>query len=279
MSDRLKALAAEGTSPWLDNIRRGWLNDGTFAAMVDDGIVGVTSNPTIFQKAIADSDDYDAAIEHLHGQRQAAGRGVLRAGDRGRPGRRRPAARRVRRDRAPGRVRLVRAAPGPGQRRRGLDHGGAPVLRPHRPPQHLHQDPGHGRGRAGDRGVDRSRRERQRHAALLAGCLRGDPRGVPARSRASRRGRPADRRRALGGQLLRLARRHGGRQAAGRRARRCAAGPPSPTPSSRTSSSWRSPAASAGRRSPATAPACSGRCGRPRAPRTRTTRTCSTSTS
>ena len=31
MSDRLKALAAEGTSPWLDNIRRGWLRSGEFA--------------------------------------------------------------------------------------------------------------------------------------------------------------------------------------------------------------------------------------------------------
>ena len=62
MSDRLKALAAEGTSPWLDNIRRGWLRSGEFARMVEDGILGVTSNPTIFQKAIADSDDYDEAI-------------------------------------------------------------------------------------------------------------------------------------------------------------------------------------------------------------------------
>jgi len=62
MSDRLKALAAEGTSPWLDNIRRGWLRSGEFRRMVDDGILGVTSNPTIFQKAIADSEDYDDAI-------------------------------------------------------------------------------------------------------------------------------------------------------------------------------------------------------------------------
>jgi transaldolase len=59
---RLHDLAAAGTSPWLDNIRRGWLRSGTFRKLVDDGIVGVTSNPTIFQKAIADSDDYDDAI-------------------------------------------------------------------------------------------------------------------------------------------------------------------------------------------------------------------------
>ncbi len=65
MSERLKALAAAGTSPWLDNIRRGWLRSGEFRSMVDDGIVGVTSNPTIFQKAIADTADYDETIHEL----------------------------------------------------------------------------------------------------------------------------------------------------------------------------------------------------------------------
>jgi transaldolase len=59
---RLHDLAAAGTSPWLDNIRRSWLESGTFREWVDDGVVGVTSNPTIFQKAIADSDDYTEAI-------------------------------------------------------------------------------------------------------------------------------------------------------------------------------------------------------------------------
>ncbi len=59
---RLHELADAGTSPWLDNIRRSWLESGEFRRMVDEGVVGVTSNPTIFQKAIADSDDYDGAI-------------------------------------------------------------------------------------------------------------------------------------------------------------------------------------------------------------------------
>jgi transaldolase len=67
MSQKLKDLAAAGTSPWLDNIHRGWLQSGEFARMVDDGIVGVTSNPTIFQKAIADTEDYDEALRELHG--------------------------------------------------------------------------------------------------------------------------------------------------------------------------------------------------------------------
>ncbi len=65
MTNTLKQLAAAGTSPWLDNIRRGWLVSGEFRRMVDEGIVGVTSNPTIFQKAIADSTDYDTAVAAL----------------------------------------------------------------------------------------------------------------------------------------------------------------------------------------------------------------------
>jgi transaldolase len=65
MTNTLKQLREAGTSPWLDNIRRGWLESGEFRRMVDEGVVGVTSNPTIFQKAIADSNDYDSAVAAL----------------------------------------------------------------------------------------------------------------------------------------------------------------------------------------------------------------------
>ncbi len=65
MTNSLKQLREAGTSPWLDNIRRGWLESGEFRRMVDEGVVGVTSNPTIFQKAIADSNDYDRAVAAL----------------------------------------------------------------------------------------------------------------------------------------------------------------------------------------------------------------------
>ncbi|HEX3329345.1 MAG TPA: transaldolase [Gaiellales bacterium] len=65
MTNTLKQLAAAGTSPWLDNIRRGWLESGEFRRMVDEGVIGVTSNPTIFQKAIADSTDYDDTVAEL----------------------------------------------------------------------------------------------------------------------------------------------------------------------------------------------------------------------
>jgi transaldolase len=69
---RLHDLAAAGTSPWLDNIQRGWLGSGEFRRMLGEGIVGVTSNPTIFQKAIAESSDYDAAIRALAGSGMSA---------------------------------------------------------------------------------------------------------------------------------------------------------------------------------------------------------------
>lgn len=48
-----------GQSPWLDNLRRDYLKSGELAAYVDRGIRGLTSNPSIFQKAIASGDDYD----------------------------------------------------------------------------------------------------------------------------------------------------------------------------------------------------------------------------
>jgi transaldolase len=54
--------AAHGQSPWIDNIRRDWLNDGTLARLVGEGVRGVTSNPSIFAKALATSSAYDAAV-------------------------------------------------------------------------------------------------------------------------------------------------------------------------------------------------------------------------
>ncbi len=56
-----------GQSPWLDNLRRGYLRSGDLQAYVDRGIRGITSNPSIFQKAIAESDDYDEQFATLLG--------------------------------------------------------------------------------------------------------------------------------------------------------------------------------------------------------------------
>ena len=62
----LRRLSAEqGQSPWLDNLRRGWITGGQLAALRDRGVRGLTSNPTIFQKAIQGSADYDQQFESL----------------------------------------------------------------------------------------------------------------------------------------------------------------------------------------------------------------------
>ena len=63
MSSRAERLLELGQSVWLDFIRRGHLVSGEFDRLVREaGVVGVTSNPTIFQLAIADSPDYDEAL-------------------------------------------------------------------------------------------------------------------------------------------------------------------------------------------------------------------------
>jgi transaldolase len=60
---RAAQLLDLGQSVWLDFIRRGSLTSGEFDRLVtEEGVVGVTSNPTIFQLAISQSHDYDAAL-------------------------------------------------------------------------------------------------------------------------------------------------------------------------------------------------------------------------
>jgi len=63
---RIDALLAAGQSIWQDDITRGMLTGGELRRMVDEvGIRGLTSNPTIFEKAIAGGSDYDAQIADL----------------------------------------------------------------------------------------------------------------------------------------------------------------------------------------------------------------------
>jgi len=49
-------------SPWLDNLRRDWIHSGELAEWVNQGVRGLTSNPTIFQNAIGNSSDYDEEL-------------------------------------------------------------------------------------------------------------------------------------------------------------------------------------------------------------------------
>ncbi|HET8626622.1 MAG TPA: transaldolase [Thermomicrobiales bacterium] len=65
-ANRLLALAKVGQSVWLDFITRELVRKGKLQWMIDeDGLRGMTSNPTIFQKAIAGSDDYDDQLAQL----------------------------------------------------------------------------------------------------------------------------------------------------------------------------------------------------------------------
>ena len=55
----------QGQSVWIDNLRRGYITGGGLQRLIDDGVRGVTSNPTIFQKAISEGSDYDAQFAQL----------------------------------------------------------------------------------------------------------------------------------------------------------------------------------------------------------------------
>jgi transaldolase/glucose-6-phosphate isomerase len=66
LNANLAALAAAGTAPWLDQIRRGLISSGELARLRDEfSLRGVTSNPAIFEQAILGSDDYDDALAGL----------------------------------------------------------------------------------------------------------------------------------------------------------------------------------------------------------------------
>lgn len=76
----LKALNEHGQSVWLDFIQRKLLTGGELRRLVDeDGLKGVTSNPAIFEKAIADSDDYDDLIARTGGDGSADPKAVYEA--------------------------------------------------------------------------------------------------------------------------------------------------------------------------------------------------------
>nr|MBA3618879.1 transaldolase [Acidothermales bacterium] len=66
MTDPLRRLSDEGVAVWLDDLSRDRLASDNLTDMVRDrSLVGVTSNPTIFQKAISGSDLYDRQLRDL----------------------------------------------------------------------------------------------------------------------------------------------------------------------------------------------------------------------
>jgi transaldolase len=71
-SSAIAAINAVGQSIWYDNLSRDVLTSGHLKSLIDQGVSGLTSNPTIFKKAIADSTDYDQAILALRGKAATA---------------------------------------------------------------------------------------------------------------------------------------------------------------------------------------------------------------
>ena len=66
MSDALKELSEAGVSIWLDDLSRERIETGNLASLVADShVVGVTTNPSIFQKAISQGDGYDQQLSDL----------------------------------------------------------------------------------------------------------------------------------------------------------------------------------------------------------------------
>ena len=63
---RLHELAELGQSVWIDSLSRGWLKTGALARWMDeDALTGVTSNPTIFQKAMSEGEWYDDQLRDV----------------------------------------------------------------------------------------------------------------------------------------------------------------------------------------------------------------------
>jgi transaldolase len=69
MTDRLAELSALGQSVWVDFVSRESIKDGSLAKLIAErSVVGVTSNPTIFQQAMSEGDAYDAQLAELSGE-------------------------------------------------------------------------------------------------------------------------------------------------------------------------------------------------------------------
>ena len=62
---KLHEIAELGQSLWIDNISRSMITSGRLKSLIDQGLRGQTSNPTIFKQAISTSNDYDVKIQQL----------------------------------------------------------------------------------------------------------------------------------------------------------------------------------------------------------------------
>jgi transaldolase len=66
MSNPLRELASHGQSAWYDGLRRPLITRGDLTRLIEeDGLAGLTTNPSIYEKAIAETDDYDESLSRL----------------------------------------------------------------------------------------------------------------------------------------------------------------------------------------------------------------------
>ena len=68
MSNRIQELYELGQSIWCDNISRSMIDSGELQRLIDLGVVGITSNPTILMKAVTGGTDYDELFNKLSGE-------------------------------------------------------------------------------------------------------------------------------------------------------------------------------------------------------------------
>ena len=182
--------------------------------MADDAVVGVTSNPTIFQKALAEGDLYDDQLREVAATTDDAVEiffalamdDIREACDLMRPVWERTGG-------IDGWVSLEVDPRLAYERERTFEQAVRFSKEVDRA-EPLRQDPGHRARPRGDRGLHRQGRPDQRHPDLLARALRRRRRGLPPRPRAPGRWRWRPAQGAVRRELLRLARRHRGRQAA-----------------------------------------------------------------
>ena len=212
----LASLQQYGQSVWLDFIRATLISGGELQRMLDqDGLGGVTSNPAIFAKAIDGSDDYKASIQEISKDPSIGAKRVyelLAIKDiQGAADLLRPVY-----DRTKGHDGYVslEVAPDLAQRHPGDARRSAAPLEGGRPSQRHDQGAGHARRRARHPHPPHRRHQRQRHAALLEGRVRGRGPGLRGGHRGPRGQGPARGQGGQRGQLLREPHRQRRRRAA-----------------------------------------------------------------
>ena len=77
MASSIAQLISFGQSPWYDNLTRALATGGLRQLVDEHGIRGVTSNPTIFEKAMASGNDYDAQLREVSATRRIGARRLL----------------------------------------------------------------------------------------------------------------------------------------------------------------------------------------------------------